>query len=143
MAANRTQTMVQALKSVWARGGIAGFYQGLIPWVRPLRLSRCSVRAQAQLYAHFHRLGLRLRPRVLSSCLPPRKLRRGRLTWVCPRPRLVCLGAWVVASPRRMRPWVRAFDLEYNCPTASEQGCFFLVGISMAKASSEQASVPA
>jgi len=32
MAANRSQTMVQALNSVWARGGFAGFFQGLIPW---------------------------------------------------------------------------------------------------------------
>lgn len=32
MAANRNQTMLEATKSVWARGGVAGFYQGLIPW---------------------------------------------------------------------------------------------------------------
>ncbi|KAG9314251.1 mitochondrial carrier [Chiua virens] len=32
MAANRSQTMIQATKAVWARGGVAGFYQGLIPW---------------------------------------------------------------------------------------------------------------
>ncbi|KAF9787335.1 putative YHM2-protein of the mitochondrial carrier family [Thelephora terrestris] len=32
MAANRSQTMYQAVQSVWARGGVAGFYQGLIPW---------------------------------------------------------------------------------------------------------------
>lgn len=32
MAANRSQTMFQALKSVWGRGGVAGYYQGLIPW---------------------------------------------------------------------------------------------------------------
>ncbi|KAI0304988.1 mitochondrial carrier [Russula brevipes] len=32
MAANRSQTMVQALGSVWARGGFLGFFQGLIPW---------------------------------------------------------------------------------------------------------------
>lgn len=33
MAANRKQTMAQAFNSVWARGGLKGFYQGLIPWV--------------------------------------------------------------------------------------------------------------
>lgn len=33
MAANRQQTMLQALKTVWSRGGVAGLYQGLIPWV--------------------------------------------------------------------------------------------------------------
>lgn len=32
MAANRQQTMGQALRTVWSRGGVAGFYQGLIPW---------------------------------------------------------------------------------------------------------------
>jgi hypothetical protein len=33
MAANRSQSMATAFKSVWARGGVKGFYQGLIPWV--------------------------------------------------------------------------------------------------------------
>lgn len=33
MAANRSQTMLEATKAVWSRGGIAGLYQGLIPWV--------------------------------------------------------------------------------------------------------------
>lgn len=33
MAANRSQTMGQAFQTVWSRGGIKGFYQGLIPWV--------------------------------------------------------------------------------------------------------------
>jgi hypothetical protein len=32
MAANRSQSMAQALSSVWSRGGFVGFYQGLIPW---------------------------------------------------------------------------------------------------------------
>lgn len=32
MAANRSFTLLQATKHVWSRGGIAAFYQGLIPW---------------------------------------------------------------------------------------------------------------
>jgi hypothetical protein len=36
MAANRKQTMGEALKTVWSRGGVSGFYQGLIPWVSRL-----------------------------------------------------------------------------------------------------------
>jgi len=32
MAANRSQTMMQALSTVWSRGGVSGYYQGLIPW---------------------------------------------------------------------------------------------------------------
>lgn len=34
MAANRSQSMFQAIQTVWSRGGVTGFYQGLIPWVR-------------------------------------------------------------------------------------------------------------
>ncbi|KAJ3281434.1 Mitochondrial DNA replication protein yhm2 [Borealophlyctis nickersoniae] len=32
MAANRGDSMVQAIKKTWGRGGVFGFYQGLIPW---------------------------------------------------------------------------------------------------------------
>lgn len=32
MAANRSLSLVQAGKLVWSRGGLFGFYQGLIPW---------------------------------------------------------------------------------------------------------------
>ena len=32
MAANRSEKMVQALRTIYSRGGAAGFYQGLIPW---------------------------------------------------------------------------------------------------------------
>lgn len=32
MAANRNLSLLQAGKHVWARGGVLGFYQGLIPW---------------------------------------------------------------------------------------------------------------
>ncbi|KAI9310684.1 mitochondrial carrier domain-containing protein [Dichotomocladium elegans] len=32
MAANRGQSIFKAIGSVWQRGGVLGFYQGLIPW---------------------------------------------------------------------------------------------------------------
>ncbi|KAI8990845.1 mitochondrial carrier domain-containing protein [Mycotypha africana] len=32
LAANRGQSLVTALKNIYARGGLLGFYQGLIPW---------------------------------------------------------------------------------------------------------------
>ncbi|RPA84733.1 mitochondrial carrier [Ascobolus immersus RN42] len=32
MAANRGDTMANSFKRVWSRGGVFGFYQGLIPW---------------------------------------------------------------------------------------------------------------
>lgn len=32
MAANRGQPMLKGLQAIYSRGGILGFYQGLIPW---------------------------------------------------------------------------------------------------------------
>ncbi|KAF8525179.1 mitochondrial carrier [Hysterangium stoloniferum] len=32
MAANRSESMLQAFRTIWSRGGVLGFYQGLIPW---------------------------------------------------------------------------------------------------------------
>jgi hypothetical protein len=32
MAANRSLSLLQSAKVVWSRGGVLGFYQGLIPW---------------------------------------------------------------------------------------------------------------
>ncbi|KAJ3068334.1 Mitochondrial DNA replication protein yhm2 [Podochytrium sp. JEL0797] len=32
MAANRGQSMAASIATVWSRGGVFGFYQGLIPW---------------------------------------------------------------------------------------------------------------
>lgn len=32
MAANRGDTFLTAMKRIWGRGGLLGFYQGLIPW---------------------------------------------------------------------------------------------------------------
>ncbi|TNY22901.1 mitochondrial carrier domain-containing protein [Rhodotorula diobovata] len=31
-ASHRNQTLYQAVRSIYARGGLAGFYQGLVPW---------------------------------------------------------------------------------------------------------------
>ena len=39
MAANRKQSMGNAFRYVWSRGGVLGFYQGLIPWVSALNPS--------------------------------------------------------------------------------------------------------
>lgn len=33
MAANREQSIFQAIRAIWKRGKFFGFYQGLIPWV--------------------------------------------------------------------------------------------------------------
>jgi hypothetical protein len=63
MAANRSQTMYQALTSIWARGGVAGFYQGLIPWVSLVTVASANANGCC-------RPGLRLLPRELCSCSP-------------------------------------------------------------------------
>jgi len=34
MASNRNDNLREAIKKTYARGGLRGFYQGLIPWVR-------------------------------------------------------------------------------------------------------------
>jgi len=33
MAANRNDNIFAAFRKTWARGGVFGYYQGLIPWV--------------------------------------------------------------------------------------------------------------
>jgi hypothetical protein len=33
VAANRSDNLRDAVRKTWARGGVFGFYQGLIPWV--------------------------------------------------------------------------------------------------------------
>jgi hypothetical protein len=32
MAANRKDSLIVAIKKTYQRGGLAGYYQGLIPW---------------------------------------------------------------------------------------------------------------
>lgn len=75
MASNRKQTMAEALKVVASRGGVLGFYQGLIPWVSPIEHS-ISEHGRLILTFAFARLGLRHRPRVLFSSLPLPRLKR-------------------------------------------------------------------
>ena len=36
MAAKRSESMWEAFRTIWSRGGVLGFYQGLIPWVRAI-----------------------------------------------------------------------------------------------------------
>jgi hypothetical protein len=99
MAANRSQTMGQAFRNVWARGGVSGFYQGLIPWVS------CQFRfmiIQADI-----RHGLKLLPRelFLFSLRPKLKSTRSRALVSVPLP-LVCWEVLVEVSLRLMLPWV-------------------------------------
>ncbi|KAG2184967.1 hypothetical protein INT43_000880 [Umbelopsis isabellina] len=57
LAANRGQSMAAALRSIYSRGGVLGFYQGLIPWawieastkgaVLLFTASECEYRAKA------------------------------------------------------------------------------------------------
>lgn len=60
MAANRLLLMPQAIKVVWSRGGLAGFYQGLIPWAWIEALTKGAVLLFVLLEAeyNFKRLGL-------------------------------------------------------------------------------------
>lgn len=37
MAANRQDSLRTAIRKTTERGGFKGFYQGLIPWVSPIR----------------------------------------------------------------------------------------------------------
>jgi hypothetical protein len=34
MAANRQDNIFAAFRKTWGRGGVFGYYQGLIPWVQ-------------------------------------------------------------------------------------------------------------
>jgi hypothetical protein len=100
MAANRSQTMGQAFRNVWARGGVSGFYQGLIPWV----CSRSLLLAGSELT---NRHGLKHLPKELFSSLPRQRLRNtpSRALVSVPLP-LVCWEVLEEVSPRPTLPWV-------------------------------------
>jgi hypothetical protein len=99
MAANRSQTMGQAFRNVWARGGVSGFYQGLIPWVSsPKPNIMCELTS---------RHGLKLQPRELSlsSLRPKLKSTQSRALVSVPLP-LVCWEVLVEVSLRHTPLWV-------------------------------------
>lgn len=50
MAANRKDGFSGALARVWSRGGVLGFYQGLIPWVRVWLFNPCSLNQRFTTY---------------------------------------------------------------------------------------------
>ncbi|WFD40475.1 uncharacterized protein MJAP1_003461 [Malassezia japonica] len=50
MASNRSQSMAQALSTVWSRGGVLGFYQGLIPWGAVLLFTSTEVQKVAKTF---------------------------------------------------------------------------------------------
>lgn len=113
MAANRSQTMFQAVQAVWARGGVAGFYQGLIPWVSDRAFSPHVISLPPLtndiIRLDHHRPGLRLQPRARSSCSPPLKLSRPLPPWGLTPLLPVYLVVWAAVSSRLMLPWVSTF----------------------------------
>ena len=60
MAANRSLTMPQAAKFVWSRGGILGFYQGLIPlaWIEVSTKGAVLFYVSAEAEYQFKKLGM-------------------------------------------------------------------------------------
>lgn len=59
MAANRSLSIFQATKLVWSRGGVFGFYQGLIPWAWIEASTKGAVLlfVSAEAEYHFKKLG--------------------------------------------------------------------------------------
>ena len=41
MAANRQDNIFAAFRKTWGRGGVLGYYQGLIPWVKNVLYLLC------------------------------------------------------------------------------------------------------
>jgi hypothetical protein len=99
MAANRSQTLLEATKSVWARGGVAGLYQGLIPWVSACLVH--SIRADLM-----NRHGLKLPPKVVCFYSRLLKSRLPVLAWVLAPLPLVSWVVWAAVSLRLMQLWV-------------------------------------
>ncbi|CAG98176.1 Yhm2p [Kluyveromyces lactis] len=60
MAANRQFTFFQAINHIWSRGGVFGFYQGLIPWAWIEASTKGAVLlfVSAEAEYHFKKLGL-------------------------------------------------------------------------------------
>jgi hypothetical protein len=59
MAANRSLSLLQSAKLVWSRGGVFGFYQGLIPWAWIEASTKGAVLlfVSAEAEYHFKKLG--------------------------------------------------------------------------------------
>jgi hypothetical protein len=60
MAANRGDPVHVVLKKIWKRGGVAGFYQGLVPWgwVEAATKTGVLMFAQSEIHQWMSRLGL-------------------------------------------------------------------------------------
>ncbi|SCU90016.1 LADA_0F01288g1_1 [Lachancea dasiensis] len=60
MAANRNLNFLQSVKHIWARGGVFGFYQGLIPWawIEASTKGAALLFVAAEAEYQFKRLGL-------------------------------------------------------------------------------------
>ena len=136
--------MLQAYKTVWSRGGVLGFYQGLIPWVGPslvslyfLPLSACSLRSSRwkktfrarggalpdeltifpsllPFVLLFRRHGSRLPPKEPFSSSPLQKSNRLPQGWVSVLLFQVCWEEWEEESLRLMRRWVSSRDLSLS-----------------------------
>lgn len=111
MASNRQQTMGQALRTVWSRGGVLGFYQGLIPWVSCLIF--CSVLSLI-IFMYRSRLGSRLLQKALYYFLQPPKLKKWRKSLVLALALPACWEEWVAGLPKHMQRWVRICEVLGN-----------------------------
>lgn len=106
LAANRGQSLKQALTNIYNRGGVFGFYQGLIPWAWIEASTKGAVLLFTASEFEYHARAAGASPFLVSfkfknDCV---FVRPTRLISVCFRE--VLLVVWVAVSHKLIQQWV-------------------------------------
>jgi hypothetical protein len=110
LAANRGQSLKQALTTIYSRGGVFGFYQGLIPWAWIEASTKGAVLLFTASELEYHTRAAGGSPFLVSLVLAKNKFFFSRVlifvffSFLCFRE--VLSVVWVVVSHKLIQLWV-------------------------------------